>query len=167
MKYPLFVLLFCLSLGAMAQESPKEPAFKRFPKVPALQLLLSDSSTKYTKEDLPKKKPVLLMIFSPDCDHCQHETEQLVANKEAFKDIQIVMATTYPLFRMKEFAETYGLTKMDNVVVGRDTYYLLPSFYEMHNLPYLALYDKKGNLIYTFEGSVGIDKVLAAFKEAQ
>lgn len=167
MKYPLFVLLLCLSIGATAQQGPKEPAFRRFPKVPALQLLLSDSSTKYTKEDLPKKKPVLLMIFSPECDHCQHETEKLVANKEALKEVQIVMATTYPIYQMKEFAEKYGLTTMENVVVGRDTYYLLPSFYEMHNLPYLALYDKKGNLIYTFEGSVGIDKVIAAFSEAK
>lgn len=150
-----------------AQEAPTQPAYLRYPTVPALQLLLGDSTTKFTKDDLPKKKPLLLVMFSPDCDHCQHETEQIVANKNAFENIQIVMATTYPVSAMNAFAQTYGLDTMKNVVVGRDTYYLLPSFYEMHNFPYLALYDKKGKLIKTFEGSTGTDKVLESFKAAE
>ncbi|HET7896711.1 MAG TPA: redoxin domain-containing protein [Flavisolibacter sp.] len=167
MKMILSTLLLCITISVTAQQSPTEPAYKRYPTVPALQLLLGDSTTKYTKDDLPKKTPVLLMIFSPECDHCQHEAEQIVANKEALQNIHIVMATTYPIYQMKAFAETYGLASMKNVVMGRDPYYLLPSFYEMHNFPYLALYDKKGNLIRTFEGSVGIDKVLQTFKEAK
>jgi hypothetical protein len=30
-------------------------------------------------------------------------------------------------------------------------------------MPYLALYDKKGKLIRTFEGAVGVDKILSSF----
>jgi hypothetical protein len=36
----------------------------------------------------------------------------------------------------------------------------MSSFYRFHNLPFLALYDKKGKLVTTFEGSVGMDKIL-------
>lgn len=36
----------------------------------------------------------------------------------------------------------------------------------MKSLPYLALYNKKGNLITTFEGTTRIEKVLEAFKKS-
>jgi thiol-disulfide isomerase/thioredoxin len=150
-----------------AQKDTILPAYLRYPTLPSLQLLLSDSTTKYTKENVPKNKPVLLIIFSPDCEHCQHEAEQIVANKEALKNIYIIMATTLPISKMKAFGEQYGLTSMQNVVIARDPYYLLPGFYEIHNLPYMALYNKKGNLIRTFEGTVGINRVLQAFEESR
>src|SRR4051794_20050797 len=100
MKLFLSFIFFCFGATAYGQKDTILPAYKRYPTLPPLQLLLSDSTTKYTKENVPKKKPVLLMLFSPDCEHCQHEAEQLVANKEAFKDIYIIMAATLPLYKM-------------------------------------------------------------------
>jgi hypothetical protein len=35
----------------------------------------------------------------------------------------------------------------------------------MHNLPFLALYDKKGKLLTTFEGTTPVDKLIAVFKK--
>lgn len=167
MKFFLSALLLSFSMVVFGQKDSILPAYQRYPTLPSLQLLLSDSSTRYTKENVPKKKPVLLIFFSPDCEHCQHEAEQLVAQKDAFKNVFVIMATTLPIYKMKEFGEKYGLTRMENVVMGRDTYYLLPGFYEMRSLPYLALYDKKGALIRTFEGSVGMERILEAFKGAE
>lgn len=167
MKFFLSFFFLTLGIAGFGQQDSVLPAYQRYPTLPALQLLLSDSTTKYTKENVPKKKPVLLIFFSPDCEHCQHETEQLMLNKEALKDIHIVMATTLPIYKMKAFAEQYGLTELPNVVVGRDLYYLLPGFYEIRNLPYLALYDKKGKLIQTFEGNVGWEKILQTFAAKQ
>ena len=105
------------------------------------------------------------MLFSPDCDHCQHEAQEIVARKADFRNTHIIMATTYPIARMNEFAATYGLDKMENVVMAKDPFYVLLSFYSIRQFPYLALYDKKRKLIKTFEGSVGIDAVLQAFNE--
>ena len=162
---PLVVL--CLLLASFfgnAQEAEKQAPYLRFPTVPPLQLLLADSAAKYTKADLPKKKPVLLMIFSPECSHCQHTAEELVQNKEKWKDIHIVMSTMHPLWQMNQFVETYKLSGYPNLVVGRDFSYILPSFYGVHSLPYLAFYNKKGSLITGFEGSMPLEKILATFK---
>src|SRR5690606_19503923 len=75
---------------------------------PPAVLLLTDSTTRWQlKANLQKGKPLFLLFFSPDCDHCQHETESLVKNIEKFKGIQIVMATTQPFPAMKEFAARY------------------------------------------------------------
>jgi thioredoxin-related protein len=164
MKLFLLLGLIIMQLGVGAQNTEfSQPPFKRFPTLPPIQILLSDSTTLYTKSQLPENKPILFMLFSPECSHCQHETEELIAHKEEFKDIHIVMITFKPLWEMKDFIEKYKLGDLPNVVVGRDIYYTTPSFYNIHNLPFLAMYDKKGNLIDTFEGTLPIENVLKIF----
>lgn len=165
MRTIFLLLLVSIAVAASAQPDTLTPPFKRYPTVPALQLVMGDSTVKYTKADLPKKKPVLLMLFSPDCEHCQHEAEMFAANSEALKDIHIVMISTYPLYRLKEFAETYKLTGLKNVVVAKDPYYILPPFYAIRNYPFMALYNKRGNLLTTIEGTATMERLLGEFKK--
>lgn len=167
MKFLFSLFLYCCVSAVSAQQQDTTlPAYKRYPTVPGLQLFLADS-TKYTNENLPSKKQLLLMLFSPDCDHCQHEAEQIVANREALKDTHIIMTSSYPLARIREFGERYHLTEMNNVVLTKDPYYVLLSFYAVKSLPYLALYDKNRKLIRTYQGSVGIEQLLQSFKDAR
>ncbi len=164
MKWFLFLLLTIFSATAFSQADTTTPVYKRFPTLPPLNLVLSDSMTKYTTEDIPKRKPVLIMFFSPDCEHCQHETQELVANKDSFKNVHIIMVSTYPYYRIRAFAESYGLTKMNNVVMAKDPNYFLLTFYSIHNFPFVAMYNKKGGLVGTLEGSKPIEKVIEALK---
>src|SRR5512138_1163450 len=101
------LLFFTLSLffisGFAQNDSTKVPPYQRYPTLPPIKILLSDSSTIYTKAQIPNDKPVLFMIFSPDCSHCQHETEELIAHMDELKDDQIVMITYHPLYMMKDF----------------------------------------------------------------
>ena len=64
---------------------------------------------------------------------------------------------------MKQFYNYYRIADHPNIKMGRDEKYVLQPFYRIRNLPYLALYDSKGNLITTFEGNQKMDKILAAF----
>ena len=165
MKYLVLFSCLVVSLASKAQQDDLSlPPYKRFPTLPPIQLLLGDSTTRYTKDNLPTGKPVLVMLFSPECSHCQHTAEEMVKHKDELKDIQIVMATILPLYEMNQFMEKYQLNKMPNVVAGKDIYFLLPPFYDIKNFPYLAMYNKKGNLIMGFEGSMPIEKVIAVFK---
>jgi hypothetical protein len=65
---------------------------------------------------------------------------------------------------MKSFYQNYGLDKFDNITVGQDFQYLLPTFYQIRFMPYLAMYDKKGNLLTTFEGTMKIEDLVSVFK---
>lgn len=168
MKKYLALLLMITGLlqGLAAQTDSADvarPPYKRFPQNLPLQLLLPDSTTKFTREDFARKKPVLLMLFSPDCDHCKHETESIIREMERFKKIQIVMATTAPLDRMREYISSYGLDKYKNIVVGKDVNYLLPVYFDLKNYPFLAFYNSKKELIDVVEGALPIEKVLAKF----
>lgn len=161
------LLVFCFALTtatSFAQTDTLAPPFKRFPFLPPLQLLLADSATKYTKDDLPKNKEVLVVLFSPDCEHCQHEAEMFYAGRDLLNKIHIVMITTYPTYRMKEFAENYGLNKLNNVVIAKDPHYMMIPFYDVRSFPFMAWYDKKGKLIDTFQGTTTVEKILEKFK---
>lgn len=149
------------SLLVMAQGADT-PAFKKNPVVPALYLVQVDSST-FTKENL-KQQPTLIMYFSPTCDHCQHQWEDMVKNKEALKDIQIIMATYQPFEEMEEFYKKEKIASYPNIKMGRDEKFGLPGFFRMKSLPFQALYDRHGKLITTFDGNVQIEKLLEAFK---
>ena len=158
-----FLILAKLSITGFAQQT--EPPYKRFPTIPPLQLLLVDSITQFTEKDLEKNLPVFVILFSPDCDHCQKGTEELIEHIDEFRNIQIVMTTILPFDKMKDFYNKYQLDRFKNIIVGRDQSYILPTFFRIKNMPYFAFYDKKGNLIDTVEGALPIPKVLEYFKE--
>lgn len=161
LKNRILVLLFATgSLSAMAQ-APDTPAFKKNPTIPELYLIQVDSAV-LRKENL-KQQPTIIMFFSPTCDHCIHQWEDMEKHKEQLKDIQIVMATYEQFELMAEFYKDRKVAGYPNIKMGRDTDFKLVPFYRMRNLPYQALYDKDGKLITTFEGNVKIEKLLEAF----
>lgn len=165
MKTKLILLLFCFgSLSALSQ-TPPDPPYKRFPTVPPLKLLLTDSSTIFTDKDLKKNTPLFFILFSPDCEHCKKETEELIDKIDSFKNIQIVMATFMPVGDMKKFYEYYKLDRFPNITVGHDLLRALSGFYRISYTPFLAFYDKKGDLIEGIQGALPLTKVLEYFKE--
>jgi thioredoxin-related protein len=142
-----------------------QPPYLRFPTIPPFSLLKVDSSGYITKEDIKKNHAILVMYFSPECEHCKHQTEDLLASIDQFKDVEIVMATLLPFHEMKEFYNYYRIADHPNIKMGRDEKAVLPGFYKMHSLPYLALYDKKGKLITTFEGNQKATTLINAFNK--
>jgi thioredoxin-related protein len=164
MRYLLIVISFVCATDIYSQADTIQPPFKRFPTFPPVTLKLPGNET-FTKADLPKKKPVMLMIFSPDCDHCKHETEDLLKNIDLFDKTEIVMATMMPFDSMMKFREKYKLADYKNIIVGQDTHFFLAPFYKISYLPFLAFYDKKGKLISFFQGTMDIGKAARELKK--
>jgi len=165
MKTRLILFLFSIISIPVFAQTQSEPPYKRFPTVPPLKLLLTDSSTIFTDKDLKKNKPLFLILFSPDCEHCQKETEELITKIDSFKNIQIVMATFMTVDKIKPFYENYKLDRFPNITVGYDMQHMLTTYYRISFTPFLAFYDKKGNLIDGFQGALPLTKVLEYFKE--
>jgi hypothetical protein len=87
----------------------------------------------------------------------------ILADFTKFNDIEIVMATFQPFEEMQSFYNYFRIADHPNILMGRDEKYMLPPFYRMQSLPYLALYDKKGQFIKRFEGNQNVDTILMAF----
>jgi thioredoxin-related protein len=157
----LFIVLAFMVQQVSAQTQTDTPPYKRFPTVPPVTILQVDS-TELTKDDL-KHQPTIIMYFSPDCDHCKHQWEDMKKQMDKLKKYQIVMVTYQPFDMMVDFYKNQQIASYKNIKMGRDTKFILPPFYRIQSLPYLALYDKNGHLITTFEGNVKIDKLVGAF----
>jgi len=155
-------LFLLMATAILAQSDSIKAPYLRFPTIPPFTLLKIDSS-KLTREDLSKNKKTLIMYFSPDCDHCKHQTDSMLAAINQFRDIQILMATYQPLKEMRSFYKQYKIAKYQNIKLGRDTHFFFPPYYKIVNLPFMILYNNKGKLITTFEGSTPITKLTQAF----
>jgi thioredoxin-related protein len=75
------------------------------------------------------------------------------------------MATFMPVADMKKFYDNYKLDRFSNITVGYDMQKILSTFYRISYTPFLAFYDKKGNLIEGVQGALPLLKVLEYFKE--
>jgi len=160
MKKKLLLFIFIVSLlKGFSQQGPDQPPYLRFPTFPPVKLLLPDN-TYFTKDVLKKKSAVMLIIFNPQCEHCQHETDELIKHIDELKNIQIIMATVMPFDSMMNFRKKYQLDKYKNIVVGQDIHFFLPGFYMIRNMPYLAFYNKKKELISVFEGNMPMERVI-------
>ncbi|MES1224209.1 MAG: thioredoxin [Bacteroidota bacterium] len=164
----LTVILACfLSSFIYAQKDSIDMSapFRKNPGIPSFDLLKTDSSTHLTRADINAKHKTIIMFFSPECTHCQHQTQDMLAAIDSLKDIQIVMATYQPFEEMVAFNKKYNIEKYSNIKLGRDIKYFFPPFYRMKSLPHLALYNSKGNYITSFEGNQKISTLVEAFEE--
>jgi thioredoxin-related protein len=167
--YPIIILAISVNF-LFAQQSgtvDSQPDYLKNPTIPAFNLLKLDSSTYLTREDIKKHHLTMIMFFSPTCDHCKHQTRDILESMDRFKDIEIVMATYQPFGEMRDFYKSFKIGDHPNIKMGRDEKFALPVYYKIKNLPFLALYDKKGNLITTFEGNQKVDTLLNAFSNKE
>ena len=102
------------------------------------------------------------MIFSPDCEHCIHSTEDLLAHDDLFKNTQIVMATSLSWEHIQKFWQDHKIADHPNIRVGLDNNYFLGQFYQLHSFPAIIVYNKKGKFVTFFDGSVKWEKIAKA-----
>lgn len=137
------VFLYCIVLS---QTPPiLEPAYKRIQTIPPFTIVLGTDSSVFTKQNLRKKKPVVIMVFSPDCDHCMHATEDLIKNIKSFKNAEIILASSLSFESVQKFYRDLNLAAYSNIHVGYDNKRFLNTFFEVRSFPSIFLYDKKGN----------------------
>lgn len=155
-----FVLLIITGSYANAQTQEISAPYKKHPALPVFQILQSDS-TWFTDAQIPPNRPVVIVYFSPECGHCQQEAEDLVKHMDELKKAFFVMVSFHSPSDIGAFAEKYKLAGLDNVRLGRDTAYYIPSFFQVQQTPFVAVYDKKHMLVKTFESGAGAEKLAA------
>ncbi|WP_177192416.1 peroxiredoxin family protein [Chitinophaga arvensicola] len=141
-----------------ANSSTKAP-YLQYPIIPAFPLSLVDGNT-ITKNDLKKNEKTMLFIFSVDCDHCKHLTEEVLKNIDKFKKTQIVMITPFKVEQMKEYYDQYKIKNYPNIIMASEPTRQIMYFYDLHYFPGLYIYDKKQQFVKGFEGTAKLDSLL-------
>lgn len=162
MKHWILLTAAILTINLAFSQSANPP-YKQNPSLPSFKIQTVNKGV-FTSDKLKKNSPVIIMFFSPGCDHCIQQFEDMQKRMSELKNIQIVMATWQPIEELAEFNKKYRVSQYPNVITGRDTEYFFPPFYEIANFPHFAFYNKSGKLVSTHEGNLSIEKILQQVK---
>jgi hypothetical protein len=119
----------------------------------------------FNSADLPRGKPLVLIYFDPDCDHCQKLVTELVKKMNSFKKAEIVLITFKPVTEVAAFEKKYTTGKYANMRVGTEgTLFYLRNYYKLIKMPFTALYDSKGNYNYSYRDEAPLDDLINRLK---
>lgn len=158
-KYILTIFFSISAVFVFGQSTEGDPANKLKPAIPSFKLLSLDSSTVQTKALLSKDKPVMILLFSPDCDHCKALTEEIVKNKKKFKNIRVIMSSFKSLALIKPFYEATKASEVPGLLIGKDYSWYFSSYFKFNKYPFVALYNKNHELINTYEYTIDLDQM--------
>lgn len=167
----VFILLITLSITAsvnaqtIAEASPSDTvaAYIKNPTIPPFSIQMPDSSW-FSKVKLQPKKPTLILYFSPDCGHCQLETEEVLSKIKELNNLQIVMITSRPFEDMANFAEHYKISRFPTIKIGTDPSRMVTQFYDVKFTPFSALYDAKGKLVKVYKSGIDMPELISLVK---
>ena len=144
-KFSSILLLLLVSLQTFSQSTVS------LKKIAPFNIKLTNGQ-QYSASQLAPG-PVVLIYFSPDCDHCQNFTQDMIKNYSVINNKQVVMVTFQAMDMLLPFAKKYKLAQYPNIKVGTEGLsYNVQKYYGIRSFPYIAIYDKQGNLVKTYEG---------------
>lgn len=153
--YIFFVIsffLFVFSTSVLAQS------------IPPFKMLLTNGKT-FSVSDLPKRKPVVIIYFSPDCEHCQTLMNAFFKKVNSFKNAEVIMVTFRPVSEVVDFEKSYKTNKYSNIVVGTEVpAFFFKMYYNLVNTPFTVLFDKQGKYIYSYRKETPIDDLARRVK---
>lgn len=157
-KYGLLVVLMCMfSFSGQAQSS--EAPYKSIPTLPPFTLLATDSST-LTQRSLVKGAPTFIMYFSPECGHCKISGKALADSLQFLPGVNIVLASYHELPAIQTYAMETGLYARNQLFIGRDITYAIPSFFQVKMLPFAAVYNKYGRFVKAYESGFHVQEIV-------
>ncbi len=159
-----FRVLFVLALLLTGFSSLAQAPFQKNPQIPEFSILASDSVTWITRATLKPGKPAMIILFSPDCDHCIKQMEEMSKSMGKFSDVEIMMTTYQPIHKMKEFEKKFNLSAYKNFHVGRDVRYFFGPYFQLKSTPFIALYNDQHKLLTFWDGGAPVDKILSVIK---
>ncbi len=153
----LSILIF-IATTSFSQTDTLAP-YQKTSYMPQFTIQTPDSSW-FSKIHLKENKPTLILYFSPECGHCQMETEELLSKMSELKKLQVVMVTSKPFEDMVNFYNYYKLNRFPAIKIGSDYAKMVTQFYDVQSTPFSALYDDKGRLMKVYKKGIVMEELI-------
>jgi peroxiredoxin len=145
--------------AAQTAEPVASPPASPVSDLPDMTITKLDNSRLRLKE---LKGRNILVLFQPDCDHCQRETREIKAHLPAFKDYTLYFVSNYPVDQLRQFSQDYALATEPNVVFASTTLDDILNTLGPQPSPSVYIYDEQGRLVKSFLGETPISQILPA-----
>ncbi|MDD4227666.1 MAG: redoxin domain-containing protein [Mariniphaga sp.] len=98
----------------------KKETEKKIQKLPDAQFISLTGDT-VNLHDFDPGKPMIIIFFHPECDHCRYEAKEIGLNADAFQNCQMLMITfDDSIKRIENFCMNYHLWEISNFEVLLD-----------------------------------------------
>jgi peroxiredoxin len=125
--------------------------------LPNMQLLHLDGSRGMAKDIRGK---AVLILFQPDCDHCQRETVQIREHLNAFQGYKLYFISDAPPQQLSQFAREYGLAGNPDIHFAHTSIENILNSYGPIDAPSVYIYTAEGRLKKSFIGETPIENIL-------
>lgn len=128
-------------------------------KLPPFRMMQANGQV-FKAESLPAGKPILLVYFSPECDHCQVFMKEFFKKGKDFSKTSVVMLTFTPVDKLAQFNKEHKTSAYSNIFSGTEGMkFFVRNYYNIMQMPFAALHDKNGNLIKTYSRDIPLKEV--------
>ncbi len=133
--------------------------------IPAFSIVQSNGKTLNTAK-LPKTTPVILIYFSPDCDHCTTLLNSVFSQMEQFKKATILLVSFRPMDEIIGFEKKYKTARYKNIIVGiEQPVFFLQRLYQLQSTPFTALFNKNGNMVCSYKKETPVNDLIMRLKK--
>lgn len=157
-RFILVLLLLFVASSFLSAQSAKVPPFQ----------MVQANGKIFRAQYLPMGKPILLIYFSPECDHCEKMLKEFFKQAANFQKASVALITFLPVDKVAKFAKDYSLAKFPNMVAGTEgSTFFVRNYYRIKELPFTALYTKNGDFVTSFEKEVNLTTLAEKLRQLQ
>jgi peroxiredoxin len=119
----------------------------------------------FSSSNIPSQKPVVLIYFAPDCEHCQVLMNELFKKIQSFKKAELVLVTFEPVKELVAFEKKYAVNRYKNIHLGSEQpVFFFRTYYQLEHTPFTALFDKKHKLVISYKDYTPVDDLIKHLK---
>lgn len=145
------ISLLFLSISDIIAQSGKLPPFS----------ILQLNGKNFRAQNLPIGKPILIIYFSPDCEDCLLFMDKFFNKINDFNKASIVMITYFSIENIAKFDVKYKTSHYKNITVGTEgSSFFVKDYYQIMDLPFVALYDKNGNIQSSYQKKIPFKELI-------
>ena len=115
-------------------------------KIPSAQIKLLNDGQVINTMHINKQKPIVFMLYSPDCEDCQEETQLIINNIDSLKDIEFYFITSDSANKASTFRDYFKLSRFKNITMALDYQYAFYNYFKPIGTPYTILYNQNKSL---------------------
>ncbi len=118
----------------------------------------------YTEKDFDYKGPLFVMLFNPNCSHCEDQAEALMKRIDelgkAKAKVVMITDTTNSVY-LPNFIAAFKIAEHKDVVtIGTDIGDYIKNAFLYQSLPQISVYSADRKLVRNYSGGVAIDSLV-------
>lgn len=118
----------------------------------------------FTRSNIQKGKPVLVVHFHPECENCQWAAKEMKGKMDLLSDVQVLMVSSADPVKVKEFMSHFELDKYSQVIPLLDSEFTFFKTFGISIVPLEMIYNKDHKLVKYYKGEVRIETIVKLLK---